>query len=115
MSPEQKSRVSIDALLQQAGWHVCSLADANIHAARVALRILPQHRLRFADYWLCIAGKATGVIEAKKEGSTLTGVEVQSARYAQQTDIRMLPPKQRHGIPSHEVCDRWRVSHQCLR
>ena len=39
MTPEQKARVSIDALLKQSGWHVCSMADANIHAARgVALR-----------------------------------------------------------------------------
>jgi hypothetical protein len=34
MTPEQKARVSIDALLKQAGWHVCSMADANIHASR---------------------------------------------------------------------------------
>ena len=39
MTPEQIARVSIDTLLRQAGWHVCSMADANIHAARgVALR-----------------------------------------------------------------------------
>jgi Xaa-Pro aminopeptidase len=28
-----KARVSIDALLQQAGWHVCNVANANIHAS----------------------------------------------------------------------------------
>jgi len=85
MSPEQKARVSIDALLQQAGWHVCHMADANIHAARgVALREFPLNTgYGFADYLLYIDGKAAGVIEAKKEGATLTGVEVQSARYAQ--------------------------------
>ena len=33
MTPEQKARVSIDALLQQAGWHVCDLAHTNILAA----------------------------------------------------------------------------------
>lgn len=33
MTPEQKARVSIDTLLQQAGWHVCNVADANIHAS----------------------------------------------------------------------------------
>lgn len=33
MTPEQKARVSIDALLQQAGWRVCHISDANIHAA----------------------------------------------------------------------------------
>lgn len=36
-----------------------------------------------ADYLLYLDGKAAGVIEAKKEGATLTGVEIQSARYAQ--------------------------------
>lgn len=85
MTPEQKARVSIDALLKQAGWHVCSMADANIHASRgVALREFPLNTgYGFADYLLYIDGKAAGVIEAKKEGTTLTGVEVQSARYAQ--------------------------------
>ena len=85
MTPEQKARVNIDALLQQAGWHVCHMNDANIHAARgVALREFPLNPgYGFADYLLYIDGKAAGVIEAKKEGSTLTGVEVQSARYAQ--------------------------------
>ncbi len=83
MTPEQHARVSIDALLQQAGWHVCRMADANIHAARdVALReFLLNTGYGFADYLLYIDGKAAGVIEAKKEGATLTGVEVQSARY----------------------------------
>nr|MDP2191803.1 DEAD/DEAH box helicase family protein [Rhodoferax sp.] len=85
MTPEEKARVNIDALLQQAGWHVCHINDANIHAARgVALREFPPNTgYGFADYLLYIDGKAAGVIEAKKEGSTLTGVEVQSARYAQ--------------------------------
>lgn len=85
MTPEQQARVSIDALLKQAGWHVCSMADANTHASRgVAQREFPLNTgYGFADYLLYIDGKAAGVIEAKKEGATLTGVEVQSARYAQ--------------------------------
>ena len=84
MTPEQKARVGID-LLQQAGWHVCNMLDANIHAARgVALREFPLNPgFGSVDYLLYVDGKAAGVIEAKKEGTTLTGVEVQSARYAQ--------------------------------
>lgn len=35
-----------------------------------------------ADYGLYIDGKVAGVIEAKKEGSTLTGVETQTDKYA---------------------------------
>lgn len=30
MTPEQKARVSIDVLLQQPGWHVCNVANANL-------------------------------------------------------------------------------------
>ena len=85
MTPEQKARVSIDALLTAAGWHVCSVLDANIHAATgVAIREFPLNTgFGFADYLLYVNGKACGVIEAKKEGATLTGVELQSGRYAQ--------------------------------
>ena len=85
MTPEQKARVSIDALLAAAGWHVCNISDANIHAATgVAIREFPLNSgFGFADYLLYVNGKACGVIEAKKEGATLTGVELQSGRYAQ--------------------------------
>ena len=85
MTPEAKARLTIDALLLSAGWHVCGVSDANIHAALgVAIREFPLYPgFGFADYLLYVNGKACGVIEAKKEGATLTGVEVQSGRYAQ--------------------------------
>ena len=35
-----------------------------------------------ADYLLFLDGRAAGVIEAKKEGETLTGVEVQATKYS---------------------------------
>jgi type I restriction enzyme R subunit len=62
MTPEAKARVSIDALLQQAGWHVCDMADANIHAGDgpvkgVAIREFPLNTgFGFADHLL--VGKA---------------------------------------------------------
>ena len=85
MSAEQAARQNIDKLLSLAGWHVCDVADANIHAARgVAIREFPLKTGHgFADYLLYIDARAAGVIEAKKEGVTLTGVETQSDRYAQ--------------------------------
>jgi type I restriction enzyme, R subunit len=85
MTPEAKARIDIDKLLAQAGWHVCGMDDFNIHAAQgVAIREFPlNHGFGFADYLLYVNGKACGVIEAKKAGATLTGVEVQSGRYAQ--------------------------------
>ena len=85
MSPEAKARENIDRLLQAAGWHVCDANAAYIHADRgVAIREFPLKAGHgFADYLLYVDGKAAGVIEAKKEGATLSGVEIQSAKYSQ--------------------------------
>jgi len=83
--PEERARAEIDRLLAAAGWSVQSMNEANIHAARgVAIREFPLKTGHgFADYLLYIDARAAGVIEAKKEGVTLTGVEPQSDRYAQ--------------------------------
>ena len=81
-SAEAAAREKSDALLASAGWHVCDAAAANIHAARgVAIREFPLPGHGFADYLLYVDGKAAGVIAAKKEGVTLSGVETQSAKY----------------------------------
>lgn len=79
-APEQQARAELDCLLQAAGWAVQSVDAANLHAARgVALREFPlEPGHGFADYLLYVDGKACGVVEAKKQGATLTGVEVQS-------------------------------------
>jgi type I restriction enzyme R subunit len=39
MTPEQKARVSIDALLVVAGWFVCNVADANIQVGDGAVTL----------------------------------------------------------------------------
>lgn len=84
-TPEQLARVEIDRLLVAADWAVQDVSAANLHAARgVALREFPLNAGHGkADYLLYVDGRACGVIEAKKQGSTLTGVELQSGRYAQ--------------------------------
>jgi hypothetical protein len=70
--PKKVARETIDKLLTQAGWLVCDASQVNIHAARgVAIREFPLPGHGFADYLLYIDGKAAGVIEAKKEGTTL--------------------------------------------
>lgn len=83
MTPEQKAREKIDALLSQTGWKIQDVKEANIYAGRgVAIREFPLkagHGL--ADYLLYVDGRAVGVIEAKKAGTTLTGVEIQSDKY----------------------------------
>jgi hypothetical protein len=46
---EQEVRVEIDSLLSAAGWLVCDISTANIHAARsVAIREFPRGPLIFA-------------------------------------------------------------------
>jgi type I restriction enzyme R subunit len=84
VSPEQKARVEIDRLLTAAGWSVCSVAQANIHGKRgVAIRNFTlADGYGFADYLLYVDAKAAGVIEAKRQGTTLSGVETQSAKYS---------------------------------
>jgi type I restriction enzyme R subunit len=83
MPCEDHAREKIDQLLEQAGWKIFDVKDANIHASQgVAIREFPLKTGHgFADYLLYVDGKAVGVIEAKKEGTTLTGVETQSEKY----------------------------------
>ncbi len=84
MTPEQKARAKIDALLEQAGWAVQDAGSANLYESRgVAVRefdLRPGHGT--ADYMLYVDQKAAGVVEAKPAGYTLTGVETQSGKYS---------------------------------
>jgi type I restriction enzyme R subunit len=82
-TPEQLARRTIDDLLSAAGWQVQDRKQADIFAARgVAIREFPlKSGFGFADYMLYIDGAAAGVVEAKKEGITLTGVELQTTKY----------------------------------
>ena len=84
-TPEDEARETIDELLKGAGWKVQNYKSANLQAARgVALRNFPLSSGHgFADYLLYIDGKAAGVIEAKKKGVTLTGVEAQAVKYSE--------------------------------
>ena len=84
MTPEEQARVSIDYLLEQAGWAVQDADSINLYASSgVAVREFPlKSGHGTADYLLYVNQKAAGVVEAKPEGSTLTGVEVQSEKYS---------------------------------
>ncbi len=83
LTPEAKARIAIDRMLAASGWVVQDSRAVNLSAARgVAVRefVLKAPHGR-ADYLLFVDAAAVGVIEAKKEGETLTGVEWQSAKY----------------------------------
>lgn len=84
MTPEEKARVEIDKLLQEAGWVVQDREDLNIKASLgVAIREFVMKDNGESDYLLYVNGKAIGVIEAKKAELSLSGVETQSQGYAE--------------------------------
>src|SRR5437899_10982627 len=81
MTPEEKARQQIDAMLTASGWKVQSKDAVNLSAARgIAIREL-SFKTGEPDYTLFVDGKAIGTTEAKPEGETLTGVEEQSTKY----------------------------------
>ena len=82
MPPLEKSaRETIDAQLVDAGWIVQDYKAVNFSAGRgIALREVPL-KTGPCDYLLLVDRHAVGVIEAKKEGTTLSAVAEQSARY----------------------------------
>lgn len=80
-TPEQRARLQIDAQLSAAGWAIQDIATLNLSASRgVAVREM-QSMGGPADYILFVDGKALGIIEAKKVGTTLSAVADQSTRY----------------------------------
>jgi type I restriction enzyme R subunit len=84
-TPEQEARIEIDRMLAESGWLVQDVKNVNLYVGKgVAIREFPLERgFGFADYLLYVDGKAAGVIEAKKVGATLTGVEIQADKYIQ--------------------------------
>lgn len=84
LAAEQRARLLIDCQLADAGWSVQDKKDLNLFAAQgVACReaVMKQGHGR-ADYLLYVDKRVVGVIEAKPEGTTLSGIEWQSAMYA---------------------------------
>ena len=79
--PESLARQKIDHLLTSAGWIVQDFKHLNFGAGiGIAVREFPTGRGE-ADYLLFVDRKAVGVVEAKPEGTTLSGVSEQSAKY----------------------------------
>jgi type I restriction enzyme R subunit len=81
-TPEQSARQTIDAQLAASGWVVQDYRQFNPAAGRgIALREAPL-KSGTCDYLLLVDRKAVSVIEAKKEGTLLSGVAAQSEHYA---------------------------------
>lgn len=82
LTPEALARQQIDAQLVAAGWTIQDYKAVDFSAGRgIALREVPL-KTGPCDYLLLVDRHVVGVIEAKKEGTTLSAVAEQSARYA---------------------------------
>jgi type I restriction enzyme R subunit len=81
MTPEEKARQKIDAMLLASGWVVQTKGQINLSAGRGVAICELTLKTGEPDYTLFVDGKAIGTVEAKPEGATLTGVEEQSAKY----------------------------------
>jgi type I restriction enzyme R subunit len=96
-SPEERARQNIDNLLTAAGWRVQSRDALDLSASLgVAVREFPL-KTGFADYLLFVDRKAIGAVEAKAEGTPLSGIESQSEKYS--AGLPAIPPAWRKPLP----------------
>jgi len=82
-TPEAQAREKIDEQLIASGWVIQNYKEANLSAGQgIAIREVPL-KTGPCDYLLIVDRRPVGVIEAKKMGTTLSGVADQSANYAE--------------------------------
>jgi type I restriction enzyme R subunit len=81
MNPEDQARLDIDKMLEASGWVIQDYKDFDLSVGfGVAVREYPLSK-EHSDYALFVNRNPVGVLEAKKVGWTLTGVEGQSKNY----------------------------------
>ena len=81
MTPEEKAREKIDQLLTAAGWVLQDFPSFDLGASLgIAVREFPLSSGP-SDYLLFLDRQAVGVVEAKPEGNTLSGVAEQTEKY----------------------------------
>ena len=91
--PEALAREYIDAALRAAGWAIQDVRRTNLREARgVAVREVSLPGYGEADYLLFVDRQAVGAIEAKSEGATLRGVELQTAKYSTGVPVAIKAP-----------------------
>jgi type I restriction enzyme, R subunit len=95
ITPEDRARENIDKLLGAAGWIVQHKKETNLSAGRgVAVREFPMKSGHGeADYLLFVDSAPIGVVEAKREGDTLTGVELQTTKYSEGIPTNLTAPR----------------------
>jgi len=83
MPDESEARVKIDAQLAECGWIVQPYKQLNLGVGRgIALTEVPL-KSGACDYLLLADRKPVGILEAKRQGTTLSTVADQSGHYGQ--------------------------------
>jgi len=86
-APEALARKNIDKLLTECGWVIQDYKQLDLSAGRgIAIREVPLKRGR-TDYLLLVDRKPIGIVEAKKEGVTLSS----RSRHHRHRDSRRPP------------------------
>ena len=86
MLPEEKARLKIDKLLNEAGWEICERKAYTPLFSSAAVREALLKGSKEADYLLFINGKAVGVLEAKRAENPLNqDVVIQAEDYCKLT------------------------------
>ena len=83
MLPEEKARVIIDRMFEEAGWKVVDRSGYAPNMTAVAIREGLMKGNREADYFLFLNGKAVGILEAKRVETDINSdvVKEQAALY----------------------------------
>jgi type I restriction enzyme R subunit len=83
--PEERARFLIDEQLTRASWFVCDRRDIDLinHQGVAVREVVMNIEHGRVDYLLYVKREIVGVIEAKPIGTTLAGVQWQSAMYAE--------------------------------
>ena len=83
MQPEEKARVIIDSMFEEAGWKVVNRDEYASNMTAVAIREGLLEGNREADYLLFLNGKAVGILEAKRAEIDVNSpaVQEQAERY----------------------------------
>ena len=89
MTPEEKARQRIDAMLTASGWAVQTKDEINLSASRGVAVCELSFATGEPDYTLFVEAKAIGTVEAKPEGHSLVGVEEQSNKYVTGVPARL--------------------------
>jgi type I restriction enzyme R subunit len=87
--PEDEGRASMGSVLVAAGWTIQNRAGANIDAVcGVAIRQFAMGHCFDEDDYLFVADRwSAGGVQAKADGTTLLGVEIQTQEFSEGNSI----------------------------